>query len=70
MTYRLRPQAKSDIEAVVFYIAQDNPWAARRWHEQIFRCCQRIGAMPGMGVARSEVRPGIRSFALGNYLIL
>lgn len=70
MSYRLRPQAEADIEAIALYIAEDNPSAARRWYDDIYRRCQRIGAMPGIGVARPEVRPDLRSFPIGNYLIL
>ena len=70
MSYRLRPQAEADIEAIALYIAEDNPSAARRWYEDIYRRCQRIGEKPGIGVARPEVRPELRSFPIGNYLIL
>jgi toxin ParE1/3/4 len=70
MSYQLRPQAEADIQAIAFYIAEDNPSAAKRWCEDIYCCCQRIGEMPGIGVSRPEVRPDLRSFALGNYLIL
>lgn len=70
MSYRLRPQAEADIEAIALYIAEDNPSAARHWHEDIYRRCQRIGEMPGIGIARPEVRPELRSLPAGNYLIL
>lgn len=70
MSYRLRPQAEADIEAIALYIAEDNPSAARRWHEDICHLCRRIGGMPGIGIARPEVRPELRSFPIGNYLIL
>jgi toxin ParE1/3/4 len=39
MSYRLRPQAEADIETIALYIAEDNPSAARRWYEDIYRCC-------------------------------
>ncbi|MFG1295582.1 type II toxin-antitoxin system RelE/ParE family toxin [Xanthobacter variabilis] len=70
MSYRLRPQAEADIEAIVLYIAEDNPLAARRWYDDIYRHCQQIGEMPGIGVARPDVRSGLRSLPVGNYLIL
>ncbi|MCB4767107.1 type II toxin-antitoxin system RelE/ParE family toxin [Ancylobacter sp. Lp-2] len=38
------------------------PWGHRR--------CQRIGEMPGIGVAKPEVRPELRCSSIGNYLIL
>jgi toxin ParE1/3/4 len=68
--FRLRPQAAADIESIALYIAEDNPMAARRWVEDNHRHCQRLGEMPGMGVARFDVRPGLRMLPAGNYLIL
>jgi toxin ParE1/3/4 len=68
--FRLRPLAAADIESIALYIAEDNPMAARRWVEDIHRHCQRLGEMPGMGVARFDVRPGLRMLPAGNYLIL
>lgn len=70
MTFRLRPEAEADIENIALYIAEDNPSAARRWFEDIYRCCRNLGDMPGMGVARPDVRPGLRMFPMGKYLIL
>lgn len=70
MTFRLRPQAEADIEAIALYIAQDNPVAARNWFNDIYSSCQKLGLMPGMGVARFDVRPNLRMFVVGNYLIL
>ena len=70
MSYRLRPQAEMDIEAIALYIAESNTPAALRWYEDIYRCCRRIGEMPSIGVARPEVRPELRSWSVGNYLIL
>ena len=70
MSFQLRPQAEADIEAIVLYIAEDSPQAARRWTETIYTCCQRLGEMPEMGVARSDIREGLRTFPVGNYLVL
>lgn len=70
MSFRLRPKAKADIESIALYIAEDNSPAATRWIEDTYRHCQRLGEMPGMGVARSDVQPGLRMFPAGKYLIL
>lgn len=70
MTLRLRPEAEADIEAIALYIADDSPSAALHWYDEIHALCERIAGMPGMGVARSEVRAGLRTFPVGNYLIL
>jgi toxin ParE1/3/4 len=43
---------------------------ARRWYDEIYDLCGCIGEMPRMGTARPEVRPDLRTFPMGNYLIL
>ncbi len=70
MSFRLTPLAEADIEAIVRYLAEDDPQAAIRWYDDIHRRCQRLGDMPGLGATRSDLRPGLRSFPLGNYLAL
>ncbi|WP_217572178.1 type II toxin-antitoxin system RelE/ParE family toxin [Mesorhizobium sp. GbtcB19] len=70
MTLRLRPEAEADIEAIALYIAEDSPSAALRWYSEMLSYCQRIAEMPGMGIARPEVRADLRTFPVGNYLIL
>jgi toxin ParE1/3/4 len=70
MTFRLRPEAEADIEAIALYISEDSPAAARRWFDEMHLRCKRIGEMPGMGIARPDVRPDLRTFPPGNYLIL
>ncbi len=70
MAFRLTPQAEADIEATALYIAEDNPPAARRWYDSLLERCRLLGENPGMGVARFDVRPELRTFPVGNYLIL
>lgn len=69
MTVRFRPEAEADIEAVMLYIAEDNPPAAIRWVDEIHGKCEKLGGMPGIGVTRPGVRKGLRTFPVGNYLI-
>lgn len=47
ISYRLRPRAEADIEAMTLYIAEDNPSAARRWYDNI---------LPSMSADRRDVR--------------
>ena len=70
MILRLTPRAEADISAIAHYIAEDNPLAAERWLGNIHRHCSHLAETPAMGVARSDVRPGLRTFPVGNYLIL
>ncbi|MFQ8433747.1 type II toxin-antitoxin system RelE/ParE family toxin [Amaricoccus sp. W119] len=70
MGYRLLPAAEADIESIALYIAADDFDAALRWVADIERRCALLGDMPGMGVARPDVRPGLRLLPAGSYLIL
>ncbi|QGM96697.1 type II toxin-antitoxin system RelE/ParE family toxin [Methylocystis parvus] len=69
MSFKLKPRAEQDIEEIVSYIAADSPAAARQWFESMRRACERLAEMPKMGVARPEIRPDLRTFPVGNYLI-
>lgn len=70
MSFVLRPAAEADVEEIAAYIARDNVTAALQWVEEVHRCCSRIATMPRMGTLRSDIRPGLRMFPFGNYLIL
>jgi toxin ParE1/3/4 len=70
VSYRLRPEAISDIEGIVLTIAADNPIAAQRWFDRLHKTFATLGAMPEMGAPRFDVRPMMRLFPFGNYLIL
>ncbi len=70
MTFRLLPAAETDLAEISGHIADDDPAAALRWFESILRRCRQLGETPGMGVARPDVRPELRLFPFGKYLIL
>ena len=70
MAFRLLPAAEADLTAIALHIAEDNPRAAQRWLESIEERCVRLGEMPGMGVARPDIRADLRLMPVGNYLIL
>ena len=70
MTFRLKPEAEADIANIALYIAAENPSAARRWLDNIELRCRNLGETPGLGVARPDVRPDLRMFPVGNYVIL
>jgi toxin ParE1/3/4 len=70
VTYRLLPQAIRDIEGIVLTIAVDNPVAARHWFDRLHKTFSSLGAMPEMGSPRFDVRPDMRLFPIGRYLIL
>lgn len=70
MSFRLKPEAEADIEAIALHIAKDDPGAARRWFNEIHRRCVMLGDMPGLGVAKPSVRKDLRMLPVGDYLIL
>jgi toxin ParE1/3/4 len=70
MTYRLSPQAKSELEAIGDYIAEDSPANAERFIDRLTEKFFALGRNPRIGRARPELRSDLRSFPYGAYLIL
>lgn len=70
MTWRLSPRAEADLAQILDTIAADHPAAARAWLARMERAFHAIAASPGLGVAREDVRPGLRVHAVGRYLVL
>jgi toxin ParE1/3/4 len=62
-------QAEEDLFAIAERIAQDNPPAASRWLDRIERTLSRLATQPLMGEAVDHLRPGLRRFTEGNYVI-
>ncbi|TNC71473.1 type II toxin-antitoxin system RelE/ParE family toxin [Rubellimicrobium roseum] len=70
MAYRLLPAALADLEVISLHIAADNPRAARRWLDRIEERCARLAELPGLGVARPDIRSDLRFWPEGSYLLL
>jgi toxin ParE1/3/4 len=70
MTLAFSPAAMADIGEIVDYIAKADRRAARRWAESVRAGCRRLSTNPGLGAARDEIRPTLRMFPIGNYLVL
>jgi toxin ParE1/3/4 len=70
MTYRLSPQAKSELEAIGDYIAADSPANAKRFIDRLTEKFIALGRSPRIGRARPGLRSDLRSFPFGAYLIL
>ncbi len=70
MKVRIAARAKADIEQSTLCIATDNPSAARRWFVEIQRQCAELGEFAERGAPRSDVRPGLRTLSVRNFLIL
>ena len=70
MTLRFTPLAEADIDEIAAYIEQHNPLAAQRWVDRVEHKCISIATMPGVGVAKPEVRQNVRIAPMGNYPII
>jgi toxin ParE1/3/4 len=64
------PQAKQDVAEIWLYIAERNFPAAEALLEEFDRALKLLASVPGVGTARDDLSPGLRSYPVGNYLIL
>jgi len=58
--------SRRDIADIVTYIADDNPKAALRFHDEMLKRCEALSATPDMGV---QVHSHVRRLVFGSYLI-
>ncbi|HSY98419.1 MAG TPA: type II toxin-antitoxin system RelE/ParE family toxin [Terriglobales bacterium] len=63
-------RARLDVLNIWQHIAEDNEPAADRFIDLVIRHFQLLGENPHAGRRRGELRPGYRSFPVGEYLIL
>ena len=68
-SFRLSPEARSDLGEIWFYIAQDDPEAADKFIRVIVSRFPKLAAMPELGRQREELSPRLRSFPVGRYVI-
>jgi toxin ParE1/3/4 len=64
-----KPEAESDLEEIWWHIAQDNPHNADKFLDRIEESCLALADFPQMGISRDELKAGLRSQPVGNYLI-
>lgn len=64
-----RPQAEADLGDIWWYIAQDSLQSADRFLDRIHEKCLLLAEFPQMGVVQDELKPHLRSFSVGHYLI-
>ena len=64
-----RPEAESDLDEIWWYIAQDSPQNADRFLDRIQERCLGLADFPKMGTSRDDLKAGLRSQPVGNYLI-
>ncbi|KAA0892781.1 type II toxin-antitoxin system RelE/ParE family toxin [Pusillimonas sp. ANT_WB101] len=55
------PEAQQQLQALYRYIAlQGAPLTAQRYTDAIVSTCERLASFPMCGVAREDIRPGLR----------
>jgi toxin ParE1/3/4 len=63
------PLAQADVDAIWDYIARDSSRNANRFVDRIEQCFGLLAASRRLGVARDDLRPGLRRFGYARYLI-
>ena len=68
--YRVSEVATADLDAIWLYVVEQGSLdAADRLIDAITERFPLLATHPGMGTARDEFAPGLRSFPVGDYLI-
>ena len=72
MAHRLAPQARADLSTIWNYIVTEsgNVAAADGVIDAITERFYLLSQYPRMGRLRDDLRPGLRSFAVGEYVIV
>jgi toxin ParE1/3/4 len=64
-----RPEAETDLEDIWWYIAQNNLLDADKFLDRLQEKLLKLAEFPQMGTSRDALRPSLRSFSVGNYLV-
>ena len=68
--FRVTRPAQGDLRDIRTYVAEHgSARAAARWIGTLRERFQRLADTPGMGRPRDDLAPGLRSLAVGEYLI-
>jgi toxin ParE1/3/4 len=73
MAHRVAPEAQADLDDVWYYVARasSSPTVADRLIDAITQRFLLLARHPHLGRPRDEdLRPGLRSFPVGNYVII
>jgi toxin ParE1/3/4 len=67
--YRISRPAQRDLQSIDEYISADNPDAADRLLESFRSTFELLATYPASGRRRDELRPDVRSFPVGSYVV-
>jgi len=68
--FQVSNSARDALDEIWFYIEQDNTAIADKFIHPIVSRFPILATMPQMGRPRKELAPELRSFAVGNHIIL
>jgi len=72
--FQFTPQATEDLDAIWWFIAEDNREAADRVEMEILATCRRLAKHPRMGTKRKDITPlAVRFWTMpkfSNYVIV
>jgi toxin ParE1/3/4 len=66
---RVTNDADRDLDQTWLYIARDSVDAANQLIDELTSRFPLLGSLPRMGRSREELKPNLRSHAVGNYII-
>jgi toxin ParE1/3/4 len=69
MNYFLSVEAEVDLLEIGSYLSQFSQEASDRFLENVMETLELLSEQPGMGRRRDELRPGLQSFGVEDYLI-
>jgi toxin ParE1/3/4 len=69
MTFFLSIEAEVDLLETGSYLSQYSQEASDKFLEEIMETCELLAAQPGMGRKRDDLRLGLRSFGVKDYLV-
>jgi toxin ParE1/3/4 len=69
MRLRYRRSAIEDLGEIRDYIARDNRTAAKRFVERLRARCRLLSEQPHIGRERPDIRAGLRSLPIQNYIV-
>jgi toxin ParE1/3/4 len=68
--FRLSLLARTDLAEIRHYIRQDKPIAADRQLARFYRTFQMLARNPELGQRRHEFASELRTFVVGNYVVV
>ena len=68
--FRISREARTDLEEIWAFVARDNPSAADALIDAFHARFRLLATRPLMGQARDELGEGLRSFSVGNYVVV